>query len=187
MAVATVLVALAIPAVATPALATPAVAAAAVSIPAVGRVPTDVRDDATRAAREARFVRSETGALLTGFLTEFGERFSADETERLRGYRATADRQLAGVVVTTRRLQSAVSAGRRRAEIVAAAKAAQRSHRRARAAADVTYEAARGILEPRLSLFEGLSAIRDYDAMLGRFDLLGERIAAVATASGAAR
>lgn len=171
---------------ATPAWPAPLAAAPAFAAPAVGRVPTDVRDDAAQAAREARLVRSETRALLTGFLTEFGPRFTAEESERLRGYRATADRQLAGVVVTTRRLQSTVAAGRGRTEVAAAARAAQRAHQRARAAADVTYEAARGILEPRLSLLEGISAIRDYDAMLGRFDRLGERIAAVAATSRAA-
>jgi predicted RNase H-like nuclease len=83
------------------------------------------------------------------------------------------------VVVTTRRLQAAVAARAPRSEILAAGRAAQRSHQRARAAAQASYEGARRIMEPRLSLFEGISAIRDYDAMLGRFDDLRDRIDAV--------
>ena len=154
----------------------PAVPAAASTPTAIA---TSISSDATSASREARGLRRETAALLTGYLTEFGDRFTEAENDQLRAYRAGADRQLAVVVVTTRRLQSAVSAGAPRSEVLAAGRAAQRAHQRARATAQASYEGARRIMEPRLSLFEGISAIRDYDAMLGRFDDLGERIDSV--------
>jgi hypothetical protein len=154
-------------AVVTPSVVTPSVATAS------------PLSDATSATREARLLRQQTVAMLGRYLADYGDRFTTEENDQLRAYRSTADRQLAGVVVTTRRLQAAVAAGVPRREILAAGRAAQRSHQRARAAAQASYEGARRIMEPQLSLFEGISAIRDYDAMLGRFDDLGDRIDAV--------
>ena len=141
--------------------------------------PASALGDATRATREARLLRQETVAMLGRYLADYGDRFTTAENDQLRAYQATADRQLASVVVTTRRLQSAVARSAPRTEILAAGRAAQRAHQRARSAAQASYEGARRIMEPRLSLFEGLGAIRDYDAMLGRFDELGDRIDAV--------
>lgn len=135
--------------------------------------------DATSAVREARLLRQETVAMLDRYLADYGGRVPAAENDRLRAYRTSADRQLATVVVTTRRLQSAVAARAPRSEVLAAGRAAQRSHARARAAAQTSYEGARRIMEPQLSLFEGIGALRDYSAMLARFDSLGDRIDAV--------
>lgn len=135
--------------------------------------------DAASAVREARLLRQETVAMLDRYLADYGNRVSAAANDQLRAYRTSADRQLATVVVTARRLQSAVAVGAPRSEILAAGRAAQRSHARARAAAQTSYEGARRIMEPQLSLFEGIGALRDYNAMLGRFDSLGDRIDAV--------
>lgn len=155
---------------------TPGTAAAA-GAPTV--VTASVAEDATSASREARQLRRETAALLTGYLTQYGDRFTTAENDELRAYQSDADRQLASVVVTTKRLQSLVAARAPRGKVLAAGRAAQRSHERARLAADASYEGARRIMEPRLSLFEGIAAIREYDAMLGRFDELGARIDSV--------
>jgi hypothetical protein len=155
----------------------PLAPAAAAAAPAVAGA--SALSDATSATKEARLLRQETTAMLSRYLTEYGARFTTAENDRLRAYRAMADRQLATVVVTARRLEAAVTARAPRSEILAAGRAAQRSHQRARTAAQASYEGARQIMEPRLSLFEGIAAIRDYDAMLGRFDDLGERIDAV--------
>lgn len=156
---------------------------ASATIPTTHLAPTavvaSVLSDATSATREARLLRQETVAMLGRYLVDYGDRFTVSENDQLRAYRATADRQLATVVVTTRRLQAAVAARAPRSEILAAGRAAQRSHQRARAAAQASYEGARRIMEPKLSLFEGISAIRDYDAMLGRFDDLGDSIDSV--------
>jgi hypothetical protein len=135
--------------------------------------------DAASAVREARLLRQETVAMLNRYLADYGDRVTAAENDQLRAYRTTADRQLATVVVTTRRLQSAVAAGAPRAQVLAAGRAAQRSHERARAAAQTSYEAARRIMEPQLSVFEGIGALRDYSAMMARFDGLRDRIDAV--------
>lgn len=151
--------------------------ATATAAPAV--VTASVASDATSASREARQLRRETAALLTGYLTQYGDRFSTAENDELRAYQSEADRQLASVVVTTKRLQSLVEARAPRSQVLAAGRAAQRAHERARLAAEASYEGARRIMEPRLSLFEGIAAIREYDAMLGRFDDLGARIDSV--------
>jgi hypothetical protein len=150
---------------------------ATTSPPAVTSV--SLTSDATSVGREARDLRRETAALLTGYLTQYGDRFTAAENDQLRAYQAEADRTLAGVVVTTKRLQTLATARAPRSQILSAGRAAQRAHQRARAAAQTSYEGARRIMEPRLSLFEGIGAIRDYDAMLDRFDELGDRIDAV--------
>ena len=161
------------------AVPSPAAVTASVHFTASVSVTASALSDATSATREARLLRQETVAMLGRYLADYGDRFTAAENDQLRAYRSTADRQLASVVVTTRRLQAAVAARAPRSEILAAGRAAQRSHERARAAAQASYEGARRIMEPRLSLFEGISAIRDYDAMLGRFDDLRDRIDAV--------
>lgn len=154
--------------------------AAAASPPTV--ITASAAGDATAAIREARLLRQETVAMLGRYLADYGDRFTIAENDQLRAYRANADRQLAGVVVTTKRLQSAVVRGAPRTEVLAVGRAAQRAHERARNAAQASYEGARRIMEPRLSLFEGIAAIRDYDAMLGRFDDLGESIDKVVAA-----
>jgi hypothetical protein len=153
---------------------------AVTSAPTVASV--SITSDAASVGRESRVLRRDTATLLTRYLTEYGDRFTTAENDQLRAYRAEADRTLAGVVVTTKRLQALVAAGAPRSQVLPAGRAAQRAHARARAAAGASYDGARRIMEPRLSLLEGIAAIREYDAMLGRFDDLGDDIDAVVEA-----
>ncbi len=135
-----------------------------------------VTTKAASAAREARALRREAGALIRDYQARYGDRLTTTERERLDLHRATADRQLATVVVTTRRLSQLVASSATPARLRSAARAALSAHRRARVAAETSFEAVRATLEPRLSLWEGLQALRDYDAMIGRFDILGDRL-----------
>jgi hypothetical protein len=123
--------------------------------------------------------------MLTRYLDDYGDRFTEAERQQLEGYRANADRQLAAVVVTTGRLSRATSNGAGASERRLAALAAKTAWRRAKAVADSTWTSARQIMEPRLSLFEKLGALRDYDAMMSRFADLGDRITAASAPSPA--
>ena len=153
-------------------LATPAVAGASAA------------SDASAAVREARALRREAGALMREYLVAYGDRLSSSERAQMDRHRAAADRHLASVVVTTRRLSQLVGSSASAERLRTAVRAATSAHHRARAAAETSFDAVRTTLEPRLSLWEGLQALRDYDAMMGRFDDLGDRLDDVA---GAAR
>ncbi len=140
--------------------------------------------DAAAASSEARRLRRQVAALLQGYLDDYGDRFTPAEITELLAYKANADRQLAGVVVTTKRLKRLIAIGAPKATTRSAGRAAQTSWRRARTTADATWEGARRIMEPRLSLFEQIGALRDYNATSGRFDDLGATISAVVKATG---
>jgi hypothetical protein len=139
--------------------------------------------DANQASAEARSLRRDVASMLQGYLDDYGDRFTGDERQQLVAYRADADRQLAAVVVTTGRLSRALTTGASATERRIAAVAAASTWKRAKRVADASWTSARQIMEPRLSLFEKLGALRDYDAMMGRFDDLGDRITA-ASAGG---
>ncbi len=149
-------------------------AAFAASGPAI--VTASPASDAATAAREARALRRAVNAMIRDYENTYGDRLTAAEQAQMDLHRAAADRHLASVVVTTRRLSQLASSSASRTRALAAARAAIAAHRRARAAAESSFESVRATLEPRLSLWEGLQALRDYDEMLGRFDDLGDRL-----------
>jgi hypothetical protein len=151
-------------------VSTPAAAASPIS----ASVPS--ASAAARANADARALRRDVATLLKQYIDGYGDRFSVAERKQLLGFRADADRQLAHVVLATSAL-SRVDAVRAPARTRRAAGAnARASWRRAKAAADASFESARQIMEPKLSLFEQLSALRDYNTMMDRFDALGTRI-----------
>ena len=132
--------------------------------------------DAVEVSSEARALRASTSSMIQRYIDDYGGRLTAAEAARLPQYKDTAQRNLTSVVVTTRRLATLVGQGAPRRDVVAAGRAAQRAHARARSVAIESYEQARALLEPKLSWVEGLQALRDYDEMLSRFDDVGARI-----------
>ena len=153
----------------------------AIGSPAV--IAASAADDATTASRRGSAAASGDRRTADGLprpSTATGSRPPRTTSCAPTGLRPTG--QLAGVVVTTKRLQALVADRAPRSQVLAAGRAAQRAHDRARRRRRRSYDGARRIMEPRLSLFEGIAAIRDYDAMLGRFDDLGDRIDSVVVA-----
>lgn len=142
-------------------------------------VATDARRDATAVRDSAIDLRRDVASLLQRYIDEYRPRFTPRELTQLEGYRSDADRQLASVVVTTSRLRTAIAQGRSARQVEAARRAALASWTRARAAANTSWDQARGIMEPKLSFLERLSALSDYNDMIGRFDRLGEEIRTV--------
>ena len=134
--------------------------------------------EAAQANSDARALRRDVSSTLQRYLDDYADRFSETERAQLLRYKAVADRQLVAVVVTTKRLSQAMSTRSSAAERKIAASSATTAWKRAKAAADSSWTSARQIMEPRLSLFEKLGALRDYDSMMSRFDDLGGRIKA---------
>lgn len=140
---------------------------------------------ATRTSDLAATLRADVAALLQDYIAGYGDRFTPTERRQLQSYRTDADRQLAAVVIATRRLEQSVSSGASPAVRKARGAAAQAAWRRAKAMADSSFDAARQILEPKLSFIERLGAARDYSTMMGRFDDLGAEIDAAAARAAA--
>lgn len=139
----------------------------------------DARRDATAMRASAIDLRRDVASLLQEYIDAYRARFTPAELTQLEGYRSDADRQLASVVVTTSRLRNAIAQGRSARQVEAARRAALASWTRARAASTASWDQARTIMEPKLSFVERLSALSDYNDMIGRFDALGEEIRTV--------
>jgi len=154
-------------------LAGPAQASTGATAPA--RQETIVASDAQRDAATMRASAIDPRRDVASLLQEYIDAYRT----QLEGYRSDADRQLASVVVTTSRLRNAVAQGRSTRQVEASRRAALASWTRARDAADTSWNQARTIMEPKLSFLERLSALSDYNDLVGRFDALGEEIRTV--------
>lgn len=163
------------------AMTMPSTASLAVAVPSesVGASILSPASDALKASTDARSLRREVAALLQRYIDEYGDRFSETELQELRSYKANADRQLASVVVTTSRFQNLTAQGGSSAEVKSAVGRAMTAWTRAKGVAESSWEKARRIMEPKLSLFEKVGAANDYDQMMDAFDALGDRIRAV--------
>lgn len=139
----------------------------------------DARTDAAALRTQAAQLRRDVTGLIRDYRTRYQSRFTSAELAQLVRFQRDADRQLAGVVVTTNRLSRVVASRRSAREVDTARRAAQASWARAREAADTSWEQARGIMEPRLSLLEKLEALGDYNDAMARFDDLGQSIDAI--------
>lgn len=138
--------------------------------------PTSVVTDAQSARQQAIALRKDVSSLLTTYTGEYADRFTAAELAQLNGYRDDADRQLASVVVTTSRLARVAGKRGSQRSLSQAQSSAWRSWTRAKQAAETSWDSARTIMEPKLGLLERLSALSDYNAMMARFDRLGDTL-----------
>jgi hypothetical protein len=127
--------------------------------------------------------QQEMTTALNGYLATYGDRLSPGEQAEVTRLITRVDGQLAALharTETTARLAAThAPAAKQRAAARRAAQAYDAAH--AQAMADL--ERMLPILQPKLSLFEGLRAKRDVDRVLGDFEDLGTRIHAVADRS----
>ena|GEM_PF-2017035 len=142
--------------------------------------PSSALSEATAASSDSRQLRREVASTLGGYLSTYGDRFTSSETIKLKELTANTDRQLGFVVLATNRLRWSIAKGATDSQIKAVGKAAQATQKRARTTAETSFDQARVIVEPKLSLFERLQALSDYNSMLDRFDALGEQLTAIA-------
>lgn len=160
-------------------------ASAAVAVPSAPAVVVlSPASEAAEVSAEARALRREVAALLQRYIDDYRDRFTEDEIALLQSYRSGADRQLASVVVTTGRLRRSIAGDASVSQVRANASRALTSWSRAKRTAETSWESARQIMEPRLSLFERLGAAGDYSAMMARFDDLGDMIRALDPSAG---
>lgn len=148
---------------------------------APGVAAADARRDALAMRDDAVSLRRDVERMMQRYVDTYGSRFTPADLVELTRLRRNADRQLSSVVITTRRLSSAITRKQGTSQIETARRAALSAWTRARSAADSSYGSARSIMEPQLSLVERLRALGDYTDMMGRFDVLGEQIRRVGT------
>lgn len=166
------------------ALAPPTSGASALTPSAPAVIALSPASDAAAASSEARALRREVAALLQRYIDDYRDRFTDAEVAQLLAYRSSADRQLASVVVTATRLRNSITNDAGVTQVRANASRALTSWSRAKRTAEASWESARQIMEPRLSLFEKLGAAGDYNAMMDRFEDLGDRISALRPTAG---
>lgn len=129
--------------------------------------------------RQARRLRTDVANLLDGYITTYQSRFSAEELELLSTYASRADAKLNALVRTTSRYRNLVARGSRSSLIRQSASNALATWKRGKAEAEASWDEVRQIMEPRLSLFEKLAALSDYNSAMDEFDALGMHLAEV--------
>lgn len=98
----------------------------------------------------------------------YGDRLQSSERKQLAALRVQAAEQLTLLVTDIRRAE--------RTQKSSDWLRAQQTHSRAEAQAESGLERARGILEPKLSLLEQLTALSDYSTSMDQFQSLGLRV-----------
>lgn len=152
----------------------PAIAATSTSAPGA-RIDTAVRIEAAEIADAAAALQQDVAATMSGYTRSFRGDLTRDERRVLDSYVETANKRLTEVVRETARLERAAR-GRSVAQVEQAQARSQSAWARAQMAAEESFESARSILEPHMSLGDRIEALADYTVLMGRFEDLGERI-----------
>lgn len=139
------------------------------------RIDTAVRAEASEIADEAAALRRDVARAMSGYARTFRTSLTREEQRTLDGYIATANGRLDDVVQETSRLERATR-GRSVAQAELAQARSQAAWARAQQAAEESFDSARAILEPHMSLIQKIEALSDYTALMQRFEDLGERI-----------
>lgn len=139
----------------------------------------DATKDVTQVRTDAMNLRTQVKALLQDYMDQYGDRFNANELGQLKGLQASADKQMVGVIATVNTLRTTIVQRKSAAAKSKAKAAATTAWTNAKKNAETSWGTARGIMEPKLSLFEKIGPLNDYNSMMGKFDELGAAIAAV--------
>lgn len=139
------------------------------------RVDTSARAEAAEIADEATTLSRDIARTLDGYARGYRGRLTKQEQRVLDGYVTQANRRMDDVVRETARLQRAARGGSLAAAELARSRS-QTAWARAQMAAEDSFDSARAILEPHMSLGEKIEALADYTSLMGRFEDLGERI-----------
>lgn len=137
---------------------------------------TSAIDEAQSVRMSVREFRTSVLAELERNLDDYGDRLSHAERTRVTTIVGEVDRDLGRLQSTTAQASRLVTQG-------APLKAQRSAAHRASVTFDAGYTKAltrlaemQPILQPRLSLIEGLQAKLDLDEQMGRYELLGQRI-----------
>ena len=141
----------------------------------------DATKDVTKIRTDAINLRAQVQALLQGYLDKYGDRFNSSELAQLKALQTNADRQMVGVIAAINTLRTAIAQKKSASAVAKAKTAAITAWSNAKKNAEASWTTARGIMEPKLSLFEKLGPLNDYNAMMDQFDALGAAISSLKT------
>ena len=150
-----------------------------VALSAPSTLALDAAKDVTKVRTDSVNLRAQVKALLQGYLDKYGDRFNAGELLQLKALQASADKQMVGVIAAVNTLRTAIIQKKSASAVAKAKTAATTAWSNAKKNAETSWGTARGIMEPKLSLFEKIGPLNDYNSMMGKFDDLGAAIAAV--------
>lgn len=167
---------LALAVVATIGLSTPATVILAAAPAVAAPVDAATRAEVADIADEARSLRRDVSRTMQDYARTYRSELTASEKRLLDSFVTTADRRLGDVVRETGRLESTVSRSRSLTQVEQAQSRSQSAWARAQMAAEESFDSARGILEPHMSLGDKIEALADYTTLMRRFEDLGERI-----------
>lgn len=141
----------------------------------IARVDTSARARASEIADEASALRRDVARTMDGYARSFRGSLTKEEQRVLDGYVAQANRRMDDVVRETGRLERAARGGNLAAAELARSRS-QAAWARAQMASEESFDSARSILEPHMSLGDKIEALADYTSLMNRFEDLGERI-----------
>lgn len=129
---------------------------------------------------DAQNLRAQASQTMDTYLSRYGDRLTQAERTTLEGLSTTADSELAKVERAVARAER-VSASRK-AKKATALRTALRTHAAAKARAEKSLETAQTILQRRLSIFEALDALSDYESLMTSYNGLGTALEKQASA-----
>lgn len=135
---------------------------------------------ATALTTDAKNLRTQAAEAMDSYLLLYGDRFTPAESTTLEGLSRTADTELAKVQRAVAKAEKTSAANKTKK--AAALRAALRAHTQAKLKAETSFTSARNILQRRLSIFEALSALSDYEELMTAYDQLGTALQKQASA-----
>ncbi len=141
----------------------------------IARVNTSARAEASEIADEANVLQRDVARTMDGYARSFRGSLTKEEQRVLGEYVTQANRRMDDVVRETGRLERAARGGSLAATELARSRS-QAAWARAQMASEESFDSARSILEPHMSLGDRIEALADYTFLMNRFEDLGERI-----------
>ncbi len=120
--------------------------------------------------------RADQNSLIDSYVRTYGSRFTSTERAEITKAQRQANQSLLSLQRSLSKVDRLSKAGASKKKINAATITAQRAYERAQASAETTQKSLEPILRNRLSLFESLSAYRDYSDSMARFTEIGTKI-----------
>ena len=127
-------------------------------------------------ANETRDLRTDVSQTIGSYVTKYGDRVTPTQKATLTSLARDADKELLKVQRAVSRAENIPSS--QRSKKLIAINAALRTHAAAESRAEASLASARSILEPKLSLFEALNALSDYERLMDSYDNLGTALKA---------
>jgi hypothetical protein len=120
--------------------------------------------------------RADQNILIDSYLRKYGPRFTSTERAEITKAQRQANQSLLSLQRSLSKVDRLSRTGATKMKINAATITAQRAYEGAQTSAETTQQSLEPILRNRLSLFESLTAYRDYSDSMARFTEIGTKI-----------